>query len=125
MNVSSVPMIPTLNPYPAYKDSDALWLGEVPEHWDVRRLRNVAELRVSTIDKHSREDEQLVRLCNYVDVYKNDRIRPEMPFMSATARAADISRFRLERGDVLITKDSEVWTDIGVPALVEGGPMTS
>lgn len=113
-------MIPALEPYPGYKDSSVRWLGAVPEHWEVRRLRNVAELRVSTIDKHVREDELPVRLCNYVDVYKNDRIRPGMSFMSATARAEDISRFRLEDGDVLITKDSEVWTDIGVPALVEG-----
>ena len=56
---------------------------------------------------------------NYVDVYKNDRITPAMPFMKATASHwGEIERFRLERGDVLITKDSEAWDDIGVPALV-------
>ena len=27
-----------MNPYPAYRDSGVEWLGEVPEHWDVRRL---------------------------------------------------------------------------------------
>ena len=43
-------------------------------HWDVRRLRTVAEMRVSNVDKHTKEDELPVRLCNYVDVYKNDRI---------------------------------------------------
>jgi type I restriction enzyme S subunit len=42
-----------------------------------------------------------------------------MPFMQATASDSEIDRFRLEVGDVLITKDSETWTDIGVPALVE------
>jgi len=30
-------MIPTLPPYPAYKDSGVPWLGKVPEHWEVRR----------------------------------------------------------------------------------------
>ena len=30
-------------PYPAYKDSGVEWLGEVPEHWDVKRLRFVAK----------------------------------------------------------------------------------
>ena len=58
------------------------------------------------------------RLCNYVDVYKNDRITPAMPFLTATASRDEIERFRLERDDVLITKDSEAWDDIGVPALV-------
>jgi type I restriction enzyme, S subunit len=29
-------MIDTLTPYPAYKDSGLPWLGQVPEHWEVR-----------------------------------------------------------------------------------------
>ena len=108
-----------LKPYPATKESDVPWLREVPEHWEVRRLRNAAEMRVSNVDKHNKEDEQPVRLCNYVDVYKNDRIRNRMAFMRATAAMGEIARFRLQAGDVLITKDSEAWNDIGVPALVE------
>ncbi|WP_438300424.1 hypothetical protein [Pseudomonas sp. NMS19W] len=31
-------------PYPAYKDSGVEWLGKVPEHWVVSRLRFAAEL---------------------------------------------------------------------------------
>ena len=64
-------------------------------------------MRVSNVDKHTREGEYPVRLCNYVDVYKYDRITQTMPFMGATASRDEIERFRLERGDVLITKDSE------------------
>ena len=112
-------MIADLKPYPAMKDSGVPWLREVPEHWEVLRLRNVAEMRVSNVDKHTKDDEQPVRLCNYVDVYKNDRIRLGMAFMRATATTDEIKRFRLCAGDVLITKDSEAWDDIGVPALVE------
>ena len=107
-----------LQPYSAYKPSGVPWLGDVPSHWEVRRLRTVADMRVSNVDKHTREDEFPVRLCNYVDVYKNDRITPTMPFMPATASRDEIERFRLERDDVLITKDSETWDDIGVPSLV-------
>ena len=32
----------TGQPYPAYKDSGVEWLGDVPEHWDVRRLGYLA-----------------------------------------------------------------------------------
>lgn len=32
-------MIEDINPYPAYKDSGVPWLGEVPEHWEVRKLK--------------------------------------------------------------------------------------
>jgi type I restriction enzyme S subunit len=107
-----------LKPYPAMKDSGVAWLGEVPEHWKVQRLRNLTGMRVSNVDKHTKDDEQPVRLCNYVDVYKNDYIRPSMRLMRATATKDEIERFRLAEGDVLITKDSEAWNDIGVPALV-------
>ena len=113
-------MATELKPYPGYKDSGVEWLGEVPAHWKVRRLRTIAEMRVSNVDKHSRTGEQPVRLCNYVDVYKADRIRTGMPLTAATAASEEIERFRLRPGDVLITKDSEAWDDIGVPALVEG-----
>ena len=75
-------------------------------------------MRVSNVDKHTKEDELAVRLCNYVDVYKNDRITKQLPFMQATASADEIQKFRLHKNDVVITKDSETWDDIGVPALV-------
>ncbi|MBI3268024.1 MAG: restriction endonuclease subunit S [Planctomycetes bacterium] len=112
-------MIADLKPYIAPKDSGVPWLGEVPGHWEVLRTRDAVEMRVSNIDKHTKDGEQPVRLCNYVDVYKNERITERLPFMAATAMPDEIGRFRLQAGDVLITKDSEEWNDIGVPALVE------
>lgn len=112
-------MIDGLKPYSDYKDSGVPRLGNVPEHWGVRRIRNAAEMRVSNVDKHTKDEEHPVRLCNYVDVYKNDRINDSITFMRATATTEEIERFRIQVGDVLITKDSEAWNDIGVPALVE------
>ena len=38
-------MIDGLKPYPAMKDSGVPWLGEVPEHWEVRRLKHVCAMR--------------------------------------------------------------------------------
>ena len=107
-----------LKPYPDYRPSGVEWLGDVPAHWDVRRLRNVVDMRVSSVDKHVKDGEKPIRLCNYVDVYKNDYISEKMNFMRATATIEEIGRFQLETDDVLITKDSESWDDIGIPALV-------
>jgi len=33
-------------PYPAYKDSCIIWLGEVPEHWGITRLKFSAKLNM-------------------------------------------------------------------------------
>ena len=106
-------------PYSAYKDSDVECLGQVPEHWSVQRIATVADIRVSNVDKHSKEGENPVRLCNYVDVCHNERISGDVPFMAGTAKREEMEKFRLAVGDVLVTKDSEDWKDIGVPALVE------
>ena len=35
---------PALMPYPAYKSSGVEWLGDVPEHWEVRRLKSVVSI---------------------------------------------------------------------------------
>lgn len=93
-------------------------LGEIPEHWEVRRLKFIAEVNFSTVDKHSHKEEKQVRLCNYVDVYKHEYITNDFDFMIATATDAEIKRFKVEKGDVIITKDSETAADIAIPALV-------
>lgn len=107
-----------LDPTAPLKGSGIPWLGQIPAHWDEVRLRSVAEMRVSSIDKVPSPTERPVRLCNYVDVYKNDILDDSLPYMSGTATDHEIARYRLRSGDVLITKDSEDWRDIGVPALV-------
>jgi type I restriction enzyme, S subunit len=36
--------------YPAYKDSGVEWLGEIPAHWGLKRLKFVAPPRISKLD---------------------------------------------------------------------------
>jgi type I restriction enzyme, S subunit len=98
---------------------DYPWVDSLPSNWNVCRLRNVVEMLVSNVDKITNESEFPVRLCNYVDVYKNDRITEKLSFMVASATKEEINQFRLHRDDVIITKDSEMWNDIGVPSLVK------
>ena len=41
--------IRTGQPYPAYKDSGVEWLGDVPEHWEMRRLKS----KLRPVDRRS------------------------------------------------------------------------
>ena len=105
---------------PRLKPSGVEWLGEVPEHWQVVRLGHVASYHTSSVDKKTKDGELPVRLCNYTDVYYQDRIRAcDGEFMEATASPQEAIRFKLNVGDVLITKDSEDWQDIAIPALID------
>ncbi|MEO0776449.1 MAG: restriction endonuclease subunit S [Bacteroidota bacterium] len=104
--------------YPKYKDSGIAWIGEMPEHWERKKLKYISNTQPSNVDKKSKENESEVLLCNYVDVYKNDFITDRIAFMKATASEQQIERFKLREGDVLVTKDSEDPKDIAIPALV-------
>src|SRR5579862_801420 len=100
--------------------NDALvpWVATVPSHWSVRRLGAVGSVTFSNVDKHTLEGEVPVRLCNYTDVYKNDRITSAIEFMQASALPREIEKFQVRKGDVLATKDSEDPNDIAVSALI-------
>ena len=59
-------MIPVkLSPYPDYKPSGTEWLGDVPAHWEVRRLKYVLRERdIRSLDG----SEQLLRVSQYTGV---------------------------------------------------------
>ncbi len=109
----------SLPAYPKYKDSGVEWLGEIPESWDVRRLNDIAKMKTSNVDKKTVAGQEDVKLCNYVDVYYNKTITSKIQFMAATASPSEVEKFKLNKGDVVFTKDSESPFDIGVPALVD------
>lgn len=88
------------------------------EEWRVSTLHTVADVRVSNVDKKFYATETPVKLCNYMDVYANDYVTGAIEFMAASASKAEIERFGLMAGDVVITKDSETPDDIGVPAVI-------
>lgn len=107
-----------MNKYPKYKNSGIVWLGKIPEHWEIRKLKYLAKCFPSNVNKHSKENEKSVRLCNYTDVYYNNFITDNMKLMMATATNEQIEKFSLLKDDVVITKDSETADDIAVPAIV-------
>jgi type I restriction enzyme, S subunit len=91
---------------------------KIPKSWQVVPMKAVAQYFVSNVNKHSLCDEEAVRLCNYTDVYKNENITLDMDLMRATATTEEIGKFHLEVADVVITKDSESWDDIAIPAYI-------
>ena len=86
--------------------------------WHKTALGDVVDLRISSVDKKTKHNEHAIHLCNYTDVYNNSFIHSDLDFMTATATEREISNCTLNAEDVIITKDSEKYDDIGVPALV-------
>ena len=103
----------------AMKDSEVEWLGEIPAHWEVKKLKFIAYAKPSNVDKKSKDGEKDVLLCNYTDVYYNDFITNDIEFMKATATNEQIKKFTLNVDDVIITKDSEGPEDIAIATCVK------
>ena len=107
-----------LNPDVEMKDSGVEWIGEIPSHWGVSKLKYSSQVLPSNVDKHIFPDEIQVRLCNYTDVYYNEKIDDSLQLKEGSCTESEFKKFLLMKGDVIVTKDSESPDDIGIPTLV-------
>jgi type I restriction enzyme S subunit len=95
-----------------------LRLGVIPNDWKISKLNLHSDVIVSNVDKKTYPNQKNVLLCNYTDVYYKDYITNEINFMNATATEAEIKKYSLFEGDVVITKDSETPDDIAIPTYI-------
>lgn len=84
------------------------------------KLGEIANIQISGVDKKTKDGEIPIKLCNFTDVYYNYAITKEMTqsFMNATAKQSEIDIFKLQKGQVALTKDSETKFDIGVSTYI-------
>jgi restriction endonuclease S subunit len=88
--------------------------------WKKFKLGDIADIIISSVDKKTNDGEREVSLCNFVDVYHNWAITKDITsdLMKATANDSEIERFRIKKGQVAFTKDSETRDDIGIPTYI-------
>lgn len=93
-----------LDPSVPMKDSGVEWLGEVPEHWEVRRVKQLAEViskgtTPTTIGEEFQDDGvRFLKAENIVD----GCVLPDPKFFISEDAHASLSRSSLAEGDVLI-----------------------
>lgn len=64
-------MIADLKPYPEYKESGLPWLGRVPAHWDIRRVKFLLR---EVESRSTTGKEQLLRVSQYTGVTQRKSI---------------------------------------------------
>ena len=87
-------------PYPAHRDSGVEWLGEIPTHWKVERLKNLATLNDETLSESTDPTFQMT----YVDISSVDAEAgisetEAVVFEKAPSRARRVVR----DGDVIVS----------------------
>ena len=89
-----------LPPYPKYKPSGVEWIGDVPEHWEVKRLKYSASINDEVLAETAAPDLEL----SYVDIGSVHPVNgitstEEMVFEDAPRRARRIVR----DGDTIVS----------------------
>ncbi|WP_419941186.1 restriction endonuclease subunit S [Candidatus Palauibacter sp.] len=97
-------MIAAMKSYPAMEDSGVEWLGEVPEHWEVRRLGTSVHGCINGTwggEPDGKDDLPCVRVADF------DRLRLRIDLREPTIRAVPIAERKgriLNGGDLLLEK---------------------
>ena len=89
-----------INPDVKLKDSGIDWLGEIPEHWEVKKLKYVVDLNKETLSDKTDDDYQI----EYIDIgnveYGKLKEKPKkLSFEKAPSRARRV----VNSGDTLIS----------------------
>ena len=100
------------------KSVDFFFLNQIPSHWDLKRVKYISRLSLSSVDRKIDEEEIPVNICHYPEVYNNELINSGTSFEEGSCSESQLASFKIMKGDILITKDSETPDDIGIPALV-------
>jgi type I restriction enzyme, S subunit len=89
--------------------------------WKSVKLGEVGEIKTSSVDKLSHDNELKMKLLNYMDVYKRNYIYKNDTFQEITATEKEIQTFNIKKGDVFFTPSSETPNDIGHSAVALDG----
>ena len=115
-------MIHDLKPYPVYKDSGVPWLGQVPEHWEVKRLKSC----LSSIESGAREQSE-AGPADGIPSLGGEHIGTEGQLLLKNMRYVTLPFFEnlrkgvIKKDDVLLVKDGAT---IGKTALVYKMPYS-
>lgn len=100
-----------LDPNAPLRPSGIDWLGDVPEHWEVKRLRNIGRCQ-NGINIGAEFFGTGSPFISYGDVYRNS-VLPISVDGLVRSTASDKKNYSARRGDVFFTRTSETIDEIG------------
>jgi type I restriction enzyme S subunit len=109
-----------LNPDAPMKSSGVEWLGDVPAHWEVTRLRRIADGGlINGLFKTRDSYGQGAPLVNVFDVYQSDfQIQPET-LDRVHVTSAEMEKYNVLVGDLVFVRSSLKLEGIGVSAFIK------
>jgi type I restriction enzyme S subunit len=96
-----------LKPGVPLKDSGVEWLGEIPAHWEVKRLKFLAEVRTGTAKGREFGDRETIELPYLRVANVQDGYLDLSDIATITIGADEIERYLLKPGDVLMNEGGD------------------
>jgi type I restriction enzyme S subunit len=100
-----------LDPNVPMKDSGVGWIGEIPEHWEIKRLRFLGKTQ-NGISAGAEYFGTGYPFVSYGDVYNNRELPCSVKGL-ANSTEEDRRQYSVQNGDVLFTRTSETVEEIG------------
>lgn len=96
-----------IDPNVKMKDSGIEWIGEIPQHWNLKRLKYVVKGGlVNGLFKKREEFGQGTRLVNVINVYKEDCNVNESELERVTTTDSELENYRVSVGDIFFVRSS-------------------
>lgn len=94
------------------KDSGVDWIGDIPEHWEVKNLRYIGKTQ-NGLSKGGEYFGSGYPFLTYGDVYKDVVISDKLSGLAESTHE-DRKQFSVEEGDVFFTRTSETIEEVGL-----------
>jgi len=97
--------------YNTYKDSGVEWIGEIPENWDLKRIKHTTYVKGRIGWKGLKSDEFLEESDSFVVTgtdFKNGKVQWKTCYQIPQERYDEDPFIQLKEGDILITKDGTI-----------------
>ena len=104
-------MVAKLRSYPAMKNSGVEWLGEVPEHWEVRRIKTLFREK----DQRSGDGQGLL-----LSLTRARGIVPQSETSNRMASASDLSKYKVCRQGDLVMNRMQAWSGMFAVSALDG-----
>ncbi len=113
-----------LDPAPRLKPSGVEWLGEVPEHWEVRKLSRLLSAPTSygVLKPESYDDEDGVRLVRILDI--GSGLQDGNLMRISPAQSAEYERTIVEEGDLVLSVVGTIGECFEVPPELAGSNLS-
>ena len=99
LSTVNYPLYKAVN-YPLYKDSAIEWIGKIPEHWNIKRIKDISYINKKTLTEKTSKDYEF----DYIDISSvtygvRGFVSERMKFGNAPSRAKRV----VEKGDTIIS----------------------